>query len=357
MSITPAAEAKRFMVDCLIAAGVSPEHSEILAKNLIEADYRGHYSHGMNRLQMYIRDVQGGFCNPRATPTIEKETVATALVNGNNGFGAVVGKYCMELAIEKAGNVGVGLVSVHSSNHYGIPGVYALQAINKHMIGMTFTNTSPLMVPPGAKEPVLGTNPLAIGAPGLDDDSFLLDMATTTVAVGKIELAKRKGISIPEGWALNEDGQTETNPTIAFNKPKLTPIGGYKGYGLGMLVEVLCGILSGSNYGPNIGKWGAPQQVSNLGHCFIAINPKMFADGFETRMSDLMNLIRRMTPAQPDKPVLVPGDPERIHMEKVNKEGGLRYTQDQLKINAELASELKVKPMVANCQCKVSDVK
>lgn len=358
MATTPVQEAKRFIVQCLTAVGANPENSEIIASSLIEADYRGHYNHGMNKLETYIRDIQKGYCDPNSTPTTQKETVATALVNGNNGFGAVIGKYCMELAIEKARNVGVGLVSVHSSNNYGIAAPYLLQAISNGMIGIACTNTTAYMVPPGAKEAVLGTNSLALGAPGLDNDNFLLEMATTTVGMRKIEQAKSKGISIPAGWALTEDGLPETNPAIAYENPRLTPLGGYKGYGLGMLVEILCGILSGSNYGPHIKKREASSEVTNLGHCFIAINPKMFADGFETRMSDLMNFIRRLKAADPDKPVLVAGDPERIHMRKVDREGGLSYSRDQVNTNKKLANEFKIRPMTADCSCcKVGVVK
>ncbi|KAJ8916325.1 hypothetical protein NQ315_005020 [Exocentrus adspersus] len=135
---------------------------------------------------MYMRDIQGGMSDPRATCTVEKQTCATVLVNGNNGLGAVVGKFCMDLAIKKAKEVGVGIVVVHGSNHYGIAATYSLQAVNEGLLGMNFTNTSPFMVPTRAKEAALGTNPLSLGAPGLDGDYFMLDMATTSVAVGKV---------------------------------------------------------------------------------------------------------------------------------------------------------------------------
>lgn len=358
MATTPVTDAKRFIVECLTAAGASPKNSEIVAHSLVEADYRGHYNHGMNRLESYVRDIQRGYCDPNATPTIETETAAIALVNGNNGFGAVVGKYCMDLAIQKAGNVGVALVTARFSNHYGKPALYSLQAINKGMIGITCTNKLPLMVPPGAKEAVLGTNPIAVGAPGLDNDYFLLDMTVTAADMEKIEVAKEKGTPMPKGWALNDAGLPETDPLMAYENPKLVPLGGFKGYGLGMLVEILSGILSGSKYGPHIKKQEASSEACNLGHCFIAINPKMFADGFEDRLSDLMNFIRRMRPMDPDKPVLVAGDPERMHMQKVNKQEGLRYSQDQISINTKLASEFKIKPMVADCLCyKIRTVK
>ncbi|XP_057662290.1 uncharacterized oxidoreductase YjmC-like isoform X1 [Diorhabda carinulata] len=352
--ITPLEESRRFMIDCFKAVGCNQNHAEIISANLLEADYRGHYSHGMNRLEMYINDVKGGLTLPNAVPTIEKETVATAVVNGNNGFGAVVGQYCMDVAIEKAAKAGIGLVVCHHSNHYGIAGMYALQAIKKGYIGFSTTNTSPLMVPTRAKQAALGTNPIALGVPALNGDSFVLDMATTAVALGKIEIARRKNVQIPESWALNEEGKVESDPDVAYNATRLLPLGGeelnsgYKGYGLGMFVEIFSGILSGSTYGPNIRHWANYEKEANLGQSFLAIDPNAFAPGVEHRMSDLMNHMRNMEPADPKLPVLAHGDPERIHMEKVHRDGGLCYVENQHETNLKLAKELNVSPMVSN---------
>ncbi|VEN44342.1 unnamed protein product [Callosobruchus maculatus] len=351
--VTPMAEAKRFMVDCFIAVGAPQSHAETVADNLLEADYRGHYSHGMNRLEMYVNDVLGKQTDPVVCPVIEKESVSTALVDGKNGFGAVVGKFCMEVAIEKAKKTGIGLVVAHGSNHYGIAAMYALQAIKERCLGMSFTNTSPFMVPTRAKQAALGTNPLSLGCPGTSGDSFLLDMATTAVAVGKLEIQKRKGEPLPEGWAMNNEGKVETNAEVALGARKLMPLGGteinsgYKGYGLGMLVEIFSGILSGSAYGPNIRKWGEHDKLANLGNGFLAIDHSYFAPGFEERMSDLMDTIRNMEPVDPDLPVLAHGDKELLHMHKVEMEGGLSYVENQHNTNAKLAEKLKVQPMAS----------
>ncbi|XP_030758420.1 uncharacterized protein LOC115884080 isoform X2 [Sitophilus oryzae] len=349
--ITPIEEARRFMTDCFLAVGTPKEHAEIVSENLFEADYRGHYSHGMNRLEMYIRDIQHNSSDAKAVPCILKETAATALVDGKNGLGAVVGERCMALAIKKAKEVGIGFVVARGSNHFGIAGKYAMQAIDEGLLGMSFSNTSPFMTPTRAKTATLGTNPLSLGAPATKGDSFVLDMATTAVAVGKIELARRKQEPIPEGWALNDQGMPETNPTIAYKSAKLMPLGGtevnsgYKGYGLGMLVEIFSGILSGSAYGPHIRKWGQADKLANLGHAFMAIDPSAFEPGFEDRLSDLLNYARNLEPADPAKPVLAHGDKERQHMEKVKKDGGFRYVENQHSTNDKLAKELKVKPM------------
>ncbi|XP_028129336.1 uncharacterized oxidoreductase YjmC [Diabrotica virgifera virgifera] len=346
--ITPLREARRFMIDCFKAVGANQAHAEIVADSLLEADYRGHYTHGMNRLETYINSLQHGLVYPNAVPTLEQETVATAVVNGNNGFGAVVGHYCMNLAIEKAKNTGIGLVVCHDSNHYGIAGIYVLQAIKRGLIGFSTTNSKCLLVPTRAKKSALGTNPIGFGVPANDGDSFVLDMATTVCSLGKIEIQRRKGEPIPPGWALNKEGKSETDPNIAIRDKLLLPLGGeeitagYKGYGLAVFVDILSGILSGSNYGPYVPNSGT---VANVGHAFIAIDPKVFVPGVENRMSDLMNYLRNMESVDPNLPVLVAGDPSRQNMEKVQMDGGLSYVQDQHDTCKKLAERLDVPPM------------
>ncbi|KAK9679663.1 Malate/L-lactate dehydrogenase [Popillia japonica] len=284
--IIPLVEAKRFISECLQAVGTPRKHADAMGDLLAEADYRGHYSHGMNRLEMYIQDVRSGSCDGKAVPKILKETAATAWVDGQNGLGAVIGNFCMDLAIKKAKEVGIGWVSVKGSNHFGIAGKYTLEAVKEGMLGMSFTNTSPFMAPTRGKQAMLGTNPLSLAAPGKEGDNFVLDMATTAVAVGKIEIARRKGAPIPDGWAQDKEGHITTDTTEALARGScLMPLGGsetnsgYKGYGLGFLVEIFCGILGGATYGPNVRKWGTTDRTANLGQCFVAINPQCFAPG------------------------------------------------------------------------------
>ncbi|XP_050306107.1 uncharacterized oxidoreductase YjmC-like [Anthonomus grandis grandis] len=351
--ITPIKEAKRFMKECFIALCAPKDKAEAVASNLVTADYRGFYTHGMNRLEKYVRDIQKKRTNPCADPEIIKETPASAYVNGNNGFGAITGNFCMCLAMKKAKKCGVSFVSAKCCNHYGISSFYSLQAIEQGLIGLSFTNTSPLMTPIRAKKSCLGTNPIALGAPGLCGDSFVLDMATTAVSLGKIEIMRRKGLPIPQGWAVNEQGQNETDATKAYKAARLLPVGGteessgYKGYGLGMLVEIFCGILADANYGPKIRSWakvGDSSEAANLGTAYMALNPDMFGDHFQDRMQDMMDYLRCMEPADPKKPVMVHGDWERANMAQVDKDGGLRYVANQHETNAKLAKELGIKP-------------
>ncbi|XP_059611852.1 uncharacterized oxidoreductase YjmC [Phlebotomus argentipes] len=346
-------EAKRFVKDCFVAATVKSENAQAMADLLIEADFRGHFSHGMNRLEMYINDLKEGTTDGNAVPKILNETPATAWVDGAHGLGVVVGNFCMDLAIKKAKTVGVGWTCAKGSNHYGIAAWYTLRALNEGLVGISMTNTSPLMSPTRSKEAALGTNPLSLAAPGSNGDSFILDMATTAVAVGKIEMQRRKNEPIPKGWAQDPSGQPTTDASVAFETGCLMPLGGeeltsgYKGYGLGALVEVMCGIMSGSNYASNIRKWthAGNDEAANLGQCFIAVDPNCFAPGFSDRLTDLNRLLRDLPPSDPEKPVLVAGDPEKAHMAKVKKSGGINYHENQLKTCDNLAKRLNIEPL------------
>ncbi|XP_034031893.1 uncharacterized oxidoreductase YjmC-like isoform X1 [Thalassophryne amazonica] len=325
------AEVQSFIERCMTAVGTKPNHAKSLAEVLVAGDHRGHYSHGLNRMDMYVKDIESGICAKDGEPVVLKESVATALVDGMNLLGPVVGNFCMNLAMKKAKEVGIGWVVARGSNHYGIAGYYSMRALKENMIGMSFTNTSPLVVPTHAKTCTLGTNPLSVAAPGTDGDSFVLDMATSAVALGKVELHERRGDSIPEGWGCDAQGNLTTDPKKVLNGGGLVPIGGneatggYKGYGLGMMVEVFCGILAGAKYSKNIRTWKVTDKVADLGQCFVAINPENFADGFNDRMSDLMSIQRQLDPANSAAPVLAAGDPEKMNMKRCEELGGIPY--------------------------------
>lgn len=349
-ALAPKDEVVRFISECMCKAGARSEDGHVVGHHLMTADYRGHFSHGMNRLTLYVKDVESGMTDAKARPSIVNDFQAVALVSGNNGLGQVIGNFCMELAIKKAKKFGIGMVSARGSNHYGICAYYTSMAIEQCLIGFTCSNTSPLMAPTRSKSSGLGTNPLSLGMGAKCGDEFLLDMATTAVALGKIELALRKKENIPEGWALGTDGKVTTNAEDAFKASTLMPLGGeernsgYKGYGLGLMVEVLCGILSGSHFGPNIRQWKSKDKVADLGHCFMAIDPEAFGCGSKDRLTKLLQQLREL-PQIGDKPILIPGDPERAHMRKVDKEGGIGYHPNMIKACEELAKHMGVKPM------------
>ena len=209
------------------------------------------------------------------------------------------------------------------------------------------------MSPTRSMEAGLGTNPISFAAPADKGDSFVLDMATTAVAVGKIEIQRRKGAEVPLGWAHDTKGNVTTNSDVAFESGCLAPLGGdeltsgFKGYGLGTMVEVLCGVLAGANFSTKVRKWthSGSDSEADLGQFFMAIDPKCFAPGFSGRMSELNEILRNLTPVDPMNPVLIAGDPERNHMKKVDEEGGVYYTENQIKTCNELSARLGVSPI------------
>ena len=277
-----------------------------------------------------------GIVKPNNDPKVVNESVAAALVDGRDGLGGVVAEFSMELAIQKAKTAGVGWVTAKNSNHYGIAGHYSMMAEREGLCGFSFTNGSPWVTATrSAGARVMSTNPISFTAPGQEGDSMVLDMATATVAVGKLEVAAVNNEAIPSGWAVDGRGRVTNNPKTAMREGAGLPLGGqeetggYKGYGLALMVEVLCGVMSGGTWGPNIRQWGKCDKPGGLSHCFLALDPGVCGDGFKERMQELMRTFRGLNPAEDDKPVLVPGDPERTRERKVLESGGVRYTGSQ----------------------------
>uniref|UniRef100_H2Y422 Malate dehydrogenase n=1 Tax=Ciona savignyi TaxID=51511 RepID=H2Y422_CIOSA len=214
--------------------------------------------------------------------------------------------------------------------------------------GFSFTNTTPAVFIPRTQTMALGTNAISSVAPSCGGDSFALDMSTSTVAYGKVEVADRKGETIPNGWGADAQGRETNDPTQVLNGGGLLPLGGseisggYKGYGLAMMVEVMCGILAGAHYGKNVRKWGTTERIADLGQCFIAVDPKAFHPGFEDRLQDFLDAQRNLDPSDPQHPVLVAGDPERIHMKKCDNMGGIPYPKNVVDYMNGVAEKLGV---------------
>ncbi|CAH8432946.1 unnamed protein product [Schistosoma bovis] len=337
------AEVKKFCIQCLEKVGAQSKHAKALSDVLVAGDYRGHYSHGLNRLEMYVQDIQKGVCSTDLEPIIVKETVSTALVDGKNVLGPVVGNFAMETAIKKADKTGIAFVAA-----FGKIRPYKIS----YNQGLAFTNTSPLVFPTRARKLAVGTNPITLAAPGkVPEDHFVLDMATSAVALGKIEMSRRRGIEIPKGWGADTDGKTSVDPNLVVTKGGLMPLGGeeensgYKGYGLGMLVEILCGIITDAAFGPNVRRWLSTDKPANLGQSFLVIDPKAFAPGFEQRLSEYVNIMRNLPPVDSQKPVVVPGDFEREHMTECDELGGIPYPPVLIESLNRLADQLKVDKM------------
>jgi len=320
-----------FVVRYMTRLGVPPEDAKIVGKVLICADIRGVESHGLHRLGSYYGSrISKGWIDPLTPFKVLSETSTTALIDGGNGCGQVVSHKAMEMTIEKARTSGIGAITIRNSNHYGIAGYYAMMALRHNMIGLSLTNSQPLVAPTYGRTAVLGTNPIALAAPSDKAYPFMLDMATSAVAYGKIQVYEKKHEPIPIGWGIDEDGQATNDP--ARIKPgghgALLPLGGmeitagYKGYGLSVLVEILCSALSGGEFLTNIGGPGKPEPTG-VSHFFMAINIEAFRPiiDFKKHMDAMIGLLKQSPLAVGRDQILVAGEKEFMYAEFNEKHG------------------------------------
>lgn len=316
--------------------GCSDKHAATATRGLIAADIRGIDSHGVARLTGYVRLWEAGRVNATPVLKIVHETPSTAVVDGDAGLGLVVAPFAMQVAIEKAKNVGTGWVSVRNSNHFGIAGHHAMMALEQDMIGMAMTNASALVAPTFSIERMLGTNPIAVAIPAGQQPPFVADFATTTAANGKLEILQRKNEDTPLGWVQDKEGNETTDANILKKQGALLPLGSdrehgsHKGYALGSIVDIFSAVLSGASYGPWAPPFPAyvpmPENMPGLGlgHFFGAMRVDAFrpADEFKQHMDQWIGRFRSATPAAGQERVLIPGDPER-EMEAVRMKEGI----------------------------------
>ncbi len=316
---------KKFTTQIFTGMGCPEDQARTAADCLIQADLRGVDSHGVARLSGYVRLWELKRLNAMPDMKIIHQTPSTAVLDGDLGLGLVTAPYAMQLAIEKAKIAGTGWVAVQNSNHYGIAGYHAMLALEHDMIGISMTNASPLVSPTFSKSRFLGTNPIAVAIPALNQPPFIIDMATTTVANGKLEVLQRKGMDAPLGWTQDKDGNPTTDAYSLKKGGSMLPLGGdrehggHKGYCLGAMVDIFSAVLSGANYGP----WVPPfvsflepptDQVGNgIGHFLGAIRVDAFrpAREFKEHMDKWIDTFRNAEPAIGQERVLIPGDPER----------------------------------------------
>jgi len=314
-----------FCCEVFARAGVPANYASIVAESLVQADLRGVESHGVVRTGIYLKRVEQGMMDPHAKPSVVSEHGNVALVDGNNNFGAVVGRHALDLAMERAKLHGAGIVGVKGSNHFGTGAYYALKAIQHNLILLVMSNASQTMPPTGGVRPFIGTNPLCIGVPAGAENPFILDMATSVVARGKIIVAAQKGEAIPLGWAIDKEGKPTTDAEAALEGSVL-PVGGPKGYAISMFIDILSGVLTGAGYGQYVNNmyenWQEPQ---NVGHFFLAVDISRFMpiEMFKQRVDQYMRQIKNEPKAPGVSEILVPGEIEYRQTE-ARKQGGIQ---------------------------------
>ena len=339
----------RFVTRSFEKLGVTTGDAEIAAGVLVAADLRGVDTHGVIRFNpqaWYVKWLTEASMTARPKIEIVSESTSTALVDGDRGMGMVIGHRAMEIAIRKAKESGIGMVAVRNSRHYGMSAYYAMLALPHDMIGIAMTNASRQVVPTFGREARFGTNPMCFAVPAEKELPFVLDMATTTAAAGKLELAARQGKSIPAGWALNEQAETTLDPRMAQKARRLLPLGGsreggsHKGYGLAIVVEILCGVLTGTMTALN-----ADQDPR--GHFFGAIRVDTFrpVDEFKRDMDRLIRELKSTPPIEGQERVYVAGEIEFETAEERAERGipllpsvlkGLREVGEQLSVPYDL---------------------
>ncbi|MBI3637585.1 MAG: Ldh family oxidoreductase [Candidatus Rokubacteria bacterium] len=344
-----------FLVRMLGAMKMPTDRAEITAGLMVRTDLRGVDSHGIGMLPRYHELWREGFIVMEADPVVERDDLATGVMDGRKGLGHYVSSLAMRRAIEKAKTYGLGMVVVHGSNHYGAAANYSMMALEHDMIGLSTTNSASVaMVPTFGRAAKIATNPISFAAPARRHAPFVLDMATTTVAVGKLSVASRWKKPIPAGWALDDSGEATTDPFVALKTRLLTPLGGsrdlgsHNGYGLGVMVDILSGVLSGGVYGDLFWRRDdlKEQHRHNLGHCFAAIDPARFRPlaEFKADMDDMIESLRRTPPADGQTRVYVAGEPEAECEVKRRAEGIPVAPVLVDKVN-EIAGSLKVAPL------------
>jgi LDH2 family malate/lactate/ureidoglycolate dehydrogenase len=314
----PRAELESLGKRAFLNLGIPEDEALDSARILVAADARGIPSHGLAHLSRYTSGIRAGLIRGGIKPEIIKETPLSRTIDGGGAMGMSLARKCMDWVIERASKQGIGMCALRNSNHFGIAGYYTEMAARKGLIGVALTNTAALGVPTNARRPAFGTNPIAFAAPGEGEDMFSLDMATTTVTRGSVEISAREKLTMPDGWAVGTNGHTTYDPIqlldnmLFLRGGGLLPLGGegaagYKGYGLAVMVDIMCALLSGGSFGANV----RDSALTSARVCqfFMAIDITMFRDlaEFKADMSLMLQALRTMEPAEGAERVLYAG--------------------------------------------------
>jgi ureidoglycolate dehydrogenase (NAD+) len=332
---------RNFLERLFQAVKVPPEASKEISNSLVQASLRGVDSHGIRLAPHYVAAVKAGRVKPNVGINFKQTAPATGIVEAKHNFGIIAGTQAVWEAIKLAKKTGMGAVVVKNSSHFGAAFNYSLLAAKENMIGLSFTNTDSLVVPFGGRAAFLGTNPICFAVPVAGEEPFCLDMATTAISWNKLNMYKQENTKLEAGWAVDSQGKVTDDPKKARS---LLPIGNYKGYGLGLMVEILCSLLSGMPFGRQIERmFPISGKHRQLGHFFMVIDISRFQSVgvFKKRMSLLLSALRAEPTASGFKRVLVAGDPEKLEY-AIRSKRGIPVPQSLLEEFSVLAKDLSV---------------
>lgn len=313
----------QFIRSVSIKSGLSEDDAAIFADSLVEANLLGVDTHGVSRLAIYLKRISLGLIDPKAVPTFEKKLPSVGILDAKNCLGQIAGVKAMRMAVQMAKQSGIGSVGVRNSQHFGVTGYYCLIAAKEDCIGLAFTNAEPALPPWGSYEAIFGTNPIAMAVPTGKEVPILIDMSTSIVARGKIIAASKKREPIPEGWALDKEGTSTTDPAKALEGAVLT-MAGPKGYALALMVDILSGVLTGGGFGTGVkSMYKDLTQAANVGHFLMALSVESFMpkDEFYARVEALSGSIKSARKRGGVSEVYLPGERKFKAKEERTKKG------------------------------------
>lgn len=342
--------AEAFARSLLAAHGLPDDDGATVANCLVHADLRGVDTHGLCRLPIYLERVRAGLINAKPKLEPKRVTPVAASLDGQNAFGFVVGMRAMNEAIAMAREYGIGVVSARGSTHFGMAASYAIPAVEAGFMAMVFSNASPAMPPWGGRGMLLGTNPFCMAAPAGKHPPIILDMSPAVAARGKIRRAERRGESIPLGYALDAQGKPTTDPKAALAGGVVLPIGEHKGSGLSMFMDIFGGVISGANFGGEVGdQYKAFDRSQDVGHFFLAMKPNLFVteDAYRARMDALIERIRAVPRTDGVDEILLPGEPEDRY-EAERRTTGIPYSASEVQALQDEAKKAGIQPLVVS---------
>ena len=335
-----------FSEKALMKAGVSAENAKIAADTLVGTDTFGVLTHGTKNLKQYIQKMEAGGLDASAEPTVICEGPAFAVLNGNKAIGMVSAYKAMEIAIKKAKEVGIAYVGVKNSCHFGAAGYYANLAAKEGLIGLSMSNTDPVIAVPNGCTKAIGTNPFSFAAPDGRGKSVFLDIALSNVAALKVIMAKEKGEQIPDTWLVDNDGLPTTDSSLFPQNASLQPMGMHKGYGLALLVEILSAVITGAGMLSEVASWNLDlSTTNNVGHAFIAIDVKKMIPEkeYNERILKVINELKNAPKAKGKNEIFLPGEMEWKKREEVLSIGEIEITDAHAESLEALAVETGLK--------------